>query len=315
MRRFVRHIIFFGIVLYGILLCGDAIVTYAFHQKKTRKYVVWNDMIHDRIDANLLIMGNSRAWCHYSPQIMDSILRINTYNIGINGSAFNRQYARYDISMHYISHRPKYIIQNVEFYTLEHVEGYEREQFMPYMIYPYYRRRVCEIEPFSPGELYIPMYRYYKNNFYEEFTKYDDIVYKGYLGHDFQWDGSKMRDMTVYNTKIDSTSLAMFIDYIEHVKAEGIGLLFVLSPIYAGVTDKIQDLEELHNVYFDLAKEYDLPILDYTQWRICQDTTYFYNATHLNRTGAELFSIQLAHDLDSLGLLECDTVAYTKFIR
>lgn len=35
--------------------------------------------------------------------------------------------------------------------------------------------------------------------------------------------------------------------------------------------------------------------------------TYFYNASHLNKNGSELFSIMLANDLDSLGIVSnCD---------
>ena len=65
---------------------------------------------------------------------------------------------------------------------------------MPYLIYPYFRERICQIEPFSFGELYIPMYRYYVNNVYDEYTKYDFPVVKGYLGEDNKWDGSKLNE-------------------------------------------------------------------------------------------------------------------------
>ena len=122
--------------------------------------------MHTDIDADVLIMGNSRAWCQYSPLILDSILGTNAYNLGLDGSCFDRQIARYDIYRHYQATKPKCIIQNVEYFTLGKTIGYEREQFMPYMMYPYFRQRICEVEPFKKLELYVPMYRYYKNNFY-----------------------------------------------------------------------------------------------------------------------------------------------------
>ena len=49
--------------------------------------------------------------------------------------------------------------------------------------------------------------------------------------------------------------------------------------------------------------KYDIPILDYTYMDICYDTTYFYNAMHLNALGADLFSEKLAHDLASQGFI------------
>lgn len=303
MKRFLKNILIFSIALLGLLVAEDAATTYAFHKKTTRKYVVWNDIVHNNINADLIILGNSRAWCQYSPQILDSVLGTTSYNIGIDGSCFNRQLARYELYRHYIPNAPKYIIQNVEFFTLGHTEGYEREQFMPYLIYPYFRERICQIEPFSFGELYIPMYRYYVNNVYDEYTKYDFPVVKGYLGEDNKWDGSKLNETEPYIQEVDTNSLKMFIDYIEGLQEENIKLILVFAPIYKDGLSKVLNLEEIHCLYYDLANKYNLPILDYANCWLSQDTTYFYNATHLNKQGAELFSTKLAHDIDSLGII------------
>ena len=259
--------------------------------------------MHDNINADLIILGNSRAWCQYSPQILDSVLGTNSYNIGIDGSCFNRQLVRYELYRYYISNAPKYVIQNVEFFTLGHTVGYEREQFMPYLIYPYFRDRICQIEPFSFGEFYIPMYRYYVNNVYDEFTTYDFPVKKGYFGEDNKWDGSKLKETEPYIQEIDSNSLKMFIDYIEGLQEENIKLILVFAPIYKEGLSKVLNVEEIHGLYYDLANKYNLSILDYANCWLSQDTTYFYNATHLNKQGAELFSTKLAHDLDSLGFI------------
>lgn len=303
MKRFLKNILIFGIALLGLLVVEDAATTYAFHKKTTRKYVVWNDIVHDNINADLIILGNSRAWCQYSPQILDSVLGTNSYNIGIDGSCFNRQLARYELYRYYIPNAPKYVIQNVEFFTLGHTVGYEREQFMPYLIYPYFRERICQIEPFSFGELYIPMYRYYVNNVYDEFTTYDFPVKKGYFGEDNKWDGSKLKETEPYIQEIDTNSLKMFIDYIEGLQEENIKLILVFAPIYKEGLSKVLNVEEIHGLYYDLANKYNLSILDYANCWLSQDTTYFYNATHLNKQGAELFSTKLAHDLDSLGFI------------
>ncbi len=56
-------------------------------------------------------------------------------------------------------------------------------------------------------------------------------------------------------------------------------------------------------MYLNLASKYNVPILDYTHDSICYDTAYFYNAQHLNRKGAEKFSLQLAHDLKAIGVM------------
>lgn len=304
MKKFLLHILLFATILLSILIVEDIVVTSKYHSKETRKYAVWNDILHTNINADLLIIGNSRAWCQYSPQILDSILGTNSYNIGLDGSAFNRQKARYDIYRHYQKIKPKYIIQNVEFFTLSgYTVGYEREQFMPYLMYPYYRNRIKQEEPFSFGELYIPMYRYYMNNVYDDYFKFDYIINKGYLGEDLAWDDSKLKSTKPYIANIDTTLLHLFSDYIKELQSDSIVPILVAAPVYVGATEIVININDINNVYKQLAEQYNILFLDYSNVMLSLDTTYFYNATHMNKKGAELFSIQLANDLDSLGII------------
>lgn len=303
MKRFVRNIAIFSIILLAVFLVEDALTTCAFHKKRTRKYEVWNDIIHKDLRADVLIMGNSRAWCQYSPLIIDSVFGTCSYNLGMDGSCFDRQLARYDIYRHYQRQAPKYIIQNMDFFTLARTKGYEREQFMPYLMYPYFRERISEIESFGFGELYIPMYRYYKNNVYEEYTKYDYPLVKGFFPMNNVWDGMEMKQMKPYRQEVDTNTLNMFVQYIEGVQREGIKLVFVVAPLYKDAMSIVLNGKEIHGLFDQLAQEYDIPILDYADCWLSRDTTYFGNATHLNKLGSELFSLKLCHDLDSLGFL------------
>ena len=59
----------------------------------------------------------------------------------------------------------------------------------------------------------------------------------------------------------------------------------------------------MHSAYKKIADKYGIPILDYMTMSLCKDTTYFYNAMHLNKKGSEIFSDSLAHDLKRLGIL------------
>jgi hypothetical protein len=303
MKKFVLQICYFLVALGVILLITDIIISYKYHQKLTRKYVVWNDIVLKNLEADLIIMGNSRAKCQYDPYILDSILHINSYNLGMDGSAFNRQKARYDIYRHYQKVKPSYIIQNIEYFTLGHTIGYEREQFMPFMMYPYFRKRICEEESFSFGELYIPMYRYYMNNVYDDYFKTDDVLYKGYFGEDVEWNGDNLAKVKPYKELVDSTVKQMFIDYIIQTKEDSIQMVLVFAPIYKDVSIVVQNSQEISNLFRSISEQYDVPLLDYSNSCISQDTTYFFNAFHLNKRGTELFTTQLAHDLDSLGII------------
>jgi lysophospholipase L1-like esterase len=61
-------------------------------------------------------------------------------------------------------------------------------------------------------------------------------------------------------------------------------------------------------MYDSIARKYNIPILDYHYDPISFDTAYFYNATHMNKRGAELFTAKLAHDIDSLRIMKCSQI-------
>ena len=56
-------------------------------------------------------------------------------------------------------------------------------------------------------------------------------------------------------------------------------------------------------MFQNIADRNNIPFLDYSNDPICYDTSYFYNAMHLNARGADIFTAKLAHDLDSLNII------------
>lgn len=97
MKRFFQSIL----IVFGLLIAVSIPFDYAFSNyllhSKARKYVVWNDIIYDSVSADLLVLGSSRAWVQYDTHIIDSLLNTNSYNLGIDGGALNKQMLRYRI--------------------------------------------------------------------------------------------------------------------------------------------------------------------------------------------------------------------------
>jgi hypothetical protein len=98
--------------------------------------------------------------------------------------------------------------------------------------------------------------------------------------------------------------LSLFDKYLAKAYSENIRVIFVYAPIYKGVIEKLQNVDGMYQMYDNFAQRYNIPILDYTFDSISYDTACFYNATHMNRKSAELFSVKLANDIDSLGILK-----------
>lgn len=306
MKRFLQTILIVLFLLLTISIPFDYVLSNYLTHSKARKYVVWNDIVFDTVNADLLVLGSSRAWVQYDTYIMDSMLNINSYNLGIDGSALNRQMLRYKIYDHFQKKKPKALLINVDCLGIGYTTGYEREQFFPYFHIKYAGKEMKEMEPFSVGELYLPMFRYYKNGLYQVvLDSYEDtVLYKGYEGKEKLWDGTEFSKINSYHFNRDEQTERAFEVFLMQLKEQNIEIIFVYAPIYIKLTNKVDNLPEVYETFQSYSNKYQIPILDYTYYYLSYDTTYFYNANHLNKTGAELFTKQLCYDLDSLGILQ-----------
>lgn len=309
MKKFLIKVVLFCAVVFVFAFILDGYISNSLRNTNMHIYNTWKDVHDKEFDFDVLIMGNSRAWVQYNPMILDSILKTNAYNMGIDGSAINRQILKYQVYRRF--HKmPKYIIQNIDFGTIDVTSGYEREQFFPYFFSD--RQMVCdfsEYEKFNLFEKYIPCFRYW--GYADQIQvalglkdPYIEKMVKGYLGQTWIWDGQLLRKLKNIKYSKDNIALSLFDNYLKQVTEEKIKIIFVFAPLYIEATEKIVNIKGMYEMYDSLATKYNIPILDYTYSKLSYDTVYFYNATHLNKKGSELFTTQLAHDLDSLDFIK-----------
>lgn len=311
MKKFLYKIFVFTFV---ITLCAyglDCFMSYRLRTNENRIYAAWNQVYNDTTDYNLVINGSSRAWTQYSPLILDTTLGVNSFNLGIDGSAINRQIIKY-WKYRDLHGAPSYLIQNIDLGTTDYTYGYEREQFFPYFFYD--RALIKDFdqyEKFSFLEKYCPCYRYlgYKEVllealFHDNTGHYFEYLTKGYLGREDNWDGFTLAKLDSIVCSCDTNAINLFVEFLNQVRMQGTRVLFVYAPVYHVAREKMTNESHMFDMYDSIASMLDIPILDYNAIPMCYDTAYFYNATHLNKTGAELFTTKLAHDIDSIGFLK-----------
>ncbi len=95
MKRFlVRVSIFFTILT--VLAVGLDFALSSFYRKSLSQgdldMETWEDVYRGEIDADVLVLGSSRALMHYSPKILADSLSHSVYNLGMDGSYFPAQY-------------------------------------------------------------------------------------------------------------------------------------------------------------------------------------------------------------------------------
>ena len=147
MKKYLLNTLLFTILCLIFAFALDTILSFRLRQNQNRMFANWNQIYNDTTNYDLVINGSSRAWVQYNPFIIDSILYINSYNLGIDGSPINRQIIKYQkyCDLHKM---PKYLIQNIDFVTMGFGYGYERVQFFPYFFFAVIRV-FCKEHSFS----------------------------------------------------------------------------------------------------------------------------------------------------------------------
>ena len=316
MKKFLQRLIFFIIVAYLVAIVIDIITSKGLQRVPKNHLETLNTIMHDTLNNDILILGNSRGACAYNPLYMDSVLCSNSRNISVSGQTYIISNLRYRIYRRN-NPAPKLLILNID-----HIElgsgtlGFERYQYFPYM-HDTLVRKILDMHYFTWTDKYIPMWRYRGNYKYVglgllEFLGINHIngkQHKGWSKNVGAFDGTNMRYLLANDGEIkcsiyDSTLIA-FEQLLQQAKFEKTNTIMVYSPVYYMVQENMSIcFDTIMSTYQELSEKYNIPILDYRTLPINYDSTYFVDATHLNYIGAREFSIKLAHDIDSLGLLK-----------
>jgi hypothetical protein len=308
MNRFLINILFFLLPLIGISILLDLYITVKL--KDSHRYVgeieVWEDIFNSRINCDIAIYGSSRAWVHINPNIIEENTRRSSYNFGVNGHNFWIQYLRHK---EYIKNNPKptTIIISVDAFTLAKREKlFNLNQFLPYMLWnKTIENYTSSYVGYSKLDYYIPFIRYFgKDDVLLSLLNNgnDNKKYRlnGFRGNNKQWNtdfDKAKKKMKEFEIKLDSSSIELFANFIMECQDLNIKLVFVYTPEFKEGQEFISNREVIVNIYKNFSEKYQIPFLDYSNNKICDNRELFYNSMHLNSKGANLFTEMLIKDL------------------
>lgn len=314
MKRFLTDILLFLVMALGIASVGDLIVSRGLRKTTLRKFAVWNDMYNrHNLDNDLVLIGASSCWAHYSPRILDSILHISTYNLGIDGHPwYPCQPLRYNTYVRFTK-PPKYVIVNLDMGTLGmQKQPYEREQFFPYFwLDDTLVSEIRECKEISFMDRYCPIWRYigYRSlievgvaSSFGKSSFEDDGLYKGHRGNITPWDRASLNTMDSVTIGHENAVVDSLLHFIAQRKSENQKVVLIKTPIYYELQQRFTNREEMCHLYDSIARVADVGLLDYWDHPVVYDSSYFCNSSHLNKRGAEIISLQLAYDLKGIGV-------------
>ncbi|MBR0170772.1 MAG: hypothetical protein IJQ14_08065 [Bacteroidales bacterium] len=307
MKRFLIKTIITIVALCATAFGLDILITNNLKHSDARMFNTYNAIYSDTLQCNAVVMGSSRGQVQYDVRILDSIAGLNSYNISVDGRCIDAEVVIYNAYRHHAP-RPKVIIQNIDWGTLQMSNGYEREQYLPYLDKDDLFDQTCENEGFSWADRWLPLVRYagYRNIIFEGLGLPAKVarpknIYKGYIAVDAPWDGSAFQNIDTLGFEYNPQAVTIFEKYLAQCQKEGIHVVMVYAPFYIGATRKMgHGVDSMFAIYQSFADRYGCDILNYIYDSISYDTLNFYNASHMNHRGAEQFSIKLANDLKEL---------------
>lgn len=314
MYRFLKNIFFLGLIIFCVFYLLDKAISTGLRKSNMVMYDNLTKIFNDGIDADLIINGSSKAYVQVNPRIIDSVLQINSFNLGLDGNAFVPQKLVYQLYEENYG-APKAIVQIVSNTTLEVVGEnlYNYIKFAPYLDLDKVHKMTEQYQDFSFLDYRLPLLKYSGHPieavdgvfgfFNVHFTK--SPLYKGYLPNDIVWDGSfekfKEANQKGILFELNPIMCKIFEDYVKDCKRKNIAIFLVYPPVFHEFIPYVRNRNQIVEYYTYVSNKYKVPFLDFSQDELSLERKYFYNSQHLNERGSALFTKKLAmrlHDFD-----------------
>lgn len=306
--RLFLFFLFLGLVVFGV----DLTISYGLRKITTSRFGAINAWMSGNVNTQVIINGSSRALVHYDPRIISRETGLSAYNLGANGVQIDVQAGILDA---YLARNkaPTVILQNLEVFSFEATkrgEIYDPGLYIPHLDSPRLYNALLEIDPEVWKWRYIPLYGYAVADM--RFTWSRGIArlfgiqgkqdyFDGFNPRFKDWtqDFENFRKGTASGTeyRIDSKGAAALERCLELARSSGAVMILVYSPEYIEMQRLELNRAEIFRHFRELAEKYGVEFWDYSDSPLCRDRIYFYNSQHLNATGAQIFSEDIARRL------------------
>lgn len=301
----------FIILLFALftILAGIDIATGLVFDKLTlsakRGYTGRNEFIADKLHDPVLVFGSSRSVHHYDPQVLADSLGVPCYNCGQDGMGIITFYGRFKLLT--ARYTPRLIIYDV---TTDF--DLRRNDNVTYLTWlkPYYNRPGIDsifwhIEPTERVKMLSNMFRY-NGKALQIITDNkpgdnNDDALKGFVPLDGIMTYDKEEDATKTQVDFDPVKLYYISRLVKDCSAKGIRLVFAISPLYNSIKQPDAYLAD----FLTLARKQNVPVINhYYDTRFATNKNLFQDTYHMNRSGAEIYTSMLAHEIKQLHLLQ-----------
>lgn len=300
MRKFlVKLAIFFGLFV-GLDFTFGRICNYMFQHAKGGDTRAMNVLIQES-ERDILVMGSSRAHCHYDDQRIEDSLGVSCYNAGVEGNGIIMMYGIYKL----MEHKPRIILYDVEpsFDIYEYNEDKHNSRYISLL--KFYnsveiRDIIRQVDPSLEYKNLSGFYRY-NTKFITVFKDFFIVSPLNAYGYEPVYGEITEVPAPRENQEplLDNTKYHFFVQFINDTKKDGVQLIILASPKYG---DDGGLLEPIRN----LCAQEEVPFLDFSSEERFQKIDYFKEPMHMNNVGAEMYTLDVINYLRHYESVETD---------
>lgn len=313
MKKFLIKSIIFVAVLFLSFFIIHNILIFGLKQLRTGDYGVWNRIVNGEINADILILGSSRALVHFDCQVIESATGRSCFNIGLNGSRLNLQLP---LLKTYLKHNryPQFLIVSLDCNSLQLSKEIHRpSQYLPYLDEDIIYKNLLQLDSRFWLYKHIPFYSVaaFNKTTNSSFLGYaliglrggrvNDARENGYLPRDREWSDEfqnfRYQHLNGISLPIEQEAIDCLKDVVDLCRLNGIYLVLVYPPEYFEAQELTLNRKEIFQLYESIAASAQAPFWDFSDNAISYNKKYFYNSQHLNRLGATVFSKDVASKL------------------
>lgn len=288
-----------------LLSCLDFVVTSGLKKSNYRDLPKLVEITNGGIDAQVIIVGSSRALVHFDCEKISKKTGLSCYNLGLDGSNFKLQKEILELYLRK-NKTPERLIWSLDINTLGEIDTfYGIENLVPFMREPEIRE-IISIQNSNPEYLYyLPMIRYkFKSNFipigllsYLNLIKYRRRVINGYREMDLEWKpNDKIKGDFRFQFKIDSTYIYNFFEQIHVLQSRSVKISFCITPYFNKGFESDKFILDFENEFKSIASVIQVPVYSYLNSEISMSKNYFYDYSHLNKRGVNKFMNEFLMD-------------------
>lgn len=283
-------ILFFGIIFIIDFTCGR-FLNKNFNNINFGDFGEINRGL--KTDAEILIIGSSRAMHHYNPKILSEALNLSCYNAGIGGHGLFLNYAM--LSENIKTNSPKIVILDLSPNVIVDKNSYSKlNSLLPYYEEHESFKEIIQLNPeFSKLELISNLY-IYNSTLYDLVRGYFLESRNPNLGFSPLKDVINEKNFIPFyldDEEIDNNKIIYFNKIINLCKSKNIKLIVVVSPTFT----KFDRENRIINKFNHISEKNNIEFLDYSNFY--QKSEYFIDQLHLNGLGADIFTKDLVLDI------------------